>query len=149
MEEILRRLIYLMLIVISLLAAACQGSVVNDDSSLEAGRSVSAPGGSYRDISAAGLQAMLEDKDFVLINVHIPYEGDLPETDLSIPYNQVEDQLNQLPADRDAKIVLYCRSDRMSTEAARTLVGLGYTNIWNLTGGMVAWERAGLPLIQK
>jgi rhodanese-related sulfurtransferase len=27
-----------------------------------------------------------------------------------------------------------------------TLVSLGYTNIWNLDGGMVAWEQADLPL---
>ena len=32
------------------------------------------------------------------------------------------------------------------TIAAETLVGLGYTNIWNLSGGMVAWEQAGLQV---
>ena len=89
---------------------------------------------------------MLEDKDFEFINVHIPFEGDIPNTDLSIPYNEIENNLELLPADKEAKIVLYCRSDRMSTIAARELVELGYTNIWNVAGGMVAWERAGLPL---
>jgi phage shock protein E len=92
------------------------------------------------------LQEMLEEKDFTFINVHIPFEGDIPNTDLSIPYNQIENNLELLPADKEAKIVLYCRSDRMSTIAARELVELGYSNIWNVAGGMVAWERAGLPL---
>jgi rhodanese-related sulfurtransferase len=38
-------------------------------------------------------------------------------------------------------------SDRMSTIASETLVRLGYTNIWNLQGGMVDWKRQGYPLI--
>jgi rhodanese-related sulfurtransferase len=37
----------------------------------------------------------------------------------------------------------------MSTTAAAKLVKRGYTNIWHLPGGMVAWEQAGLPLIRK
>jgi rhodanese-related sulfurtransferase len=34
----------------------------------------------------------------------------------------------------------------MSNIAARTLVGLGYTNVWNLEGGFLNWENAGLPI---
>lgn len=39
-----------------------------------------------------------------------------------------------------------CRSGRMSAIAAANLVGLGYTNVWNLDGGMAAWEQAGLEI---
>lgn len=110
------------------------------------GEKVTVGSGAYTNITVAELQTMLDQKDFALVNVHIPFEGDLPATDLSIPYNEIEQNLDQLPGDKDAKIVLYCRSDRMSTIAAERLVELGYTNIWNLEGGMVAWEQAGLPL---
>jgi rhodanese-related sulfurtransferase len=34
----------------------------------------------------------------------------------------------------------------MSQRAARDLVGLGYTNVYNLVGGFNAWVEAGLPL---
>lgn len=37
----------------------------------------------------------------------------------------------------------------MSAIAAGTLVGLGYSSIWELDGGMLAWEAAGYPLVQR
>jgi rhodanese-related sulfurtransferase len=37
----------------------------------------------------------------------------------------------------------------MSTTAARELVALGYTNVYNLVGGFNAWAEAGLPLITQ
>ncbi len=101
---------------------------------------------SYTDVSVPELQSMLENMDFVFINVHIPFAGDIPDTDLSIAFDQIESDLEQFPVDKNAKIVLYCRSGSMSNVASKTLVGLGYTNVWNLSGGFNAWKSAGLPL---
>jgi rhodanese-related sulfurtransferase len=100
-------------------------------------------------ITADQLAQMLAGpKDFTLVNVHIPFEGDLPKTDLAIPYDQIAAHLGQLPG-RDAKIVVYCRSGRMSDIAGRRLVELGYTRVYDLAGGMLAWEAGGRPLVQK
>jgi rhodanese-related sulfurtransferase len=84
-----------------------------------------------------------------MINVHIPYEGELPQTDAFIPYNDIEANMSQLPADKNARIVLYCRSGRMSDEAAGNLAELGYTNIVEVDGGMQSWQAAGNELITK
>jgi rhodanese-related sulfurtransferase len=110
------------------------------------GKQVEVGDGAYTEINMDELQSMLESKDFVLVNVHVPFEGDIPDTDVSIPFDQIAQNLGQLPADKNAKIVLYCRSDRMTTISSETMVGLGYTNIYNLDGGMVDWENAGLDL---
>ncbi len=37
----------------------------------------------------------------------------------------------------------------MSATAARELVKLGYTDVWNLDGGMIAWKQLGYPLLDK
>ena len=92
---------------------------------------------------------MLQSKDFPLINVHIPYEGEIEGTDQHIPFDQITQRLGDLPSDKKAKVVIYCRSGNMSTQAATALVQAGYTNIWELGGGMIAWRDAGLPLITK
>jgi rhodanese-related sulfurtransferase len=126
-----------------LVLVACQTKPV-------AGETVTVTGGSYQNISPAELNTMLKNKDFVFVNVHIPFAGNIADTDLSIPYDQIStsENLSQLPADKSAKIVLYCRSGRMSEIAAEELVSLGYTNLWNLDGGMVAWEQAGFEILK-
>jgi rhodanese-related sulfurtransferase len=109
------------------------------------GQHIFTSSGSYTDVSASELQATLKNKDFSLVNVHIPFEGNIAQTDNSIPYNQITDNMEKLP-DKQSKIVLYYRSGHMSAIAAETLMGLGYTNIWNLSGGMMAWEQSGLKI---
>ncbi|NOZ06424.1 MAG: DUF1573 domain-containing protein [Chloroflexi bacterium] len=104
-------------------------------------------GGSYTDVDATGLAAMLKNKDFLLVNVHIPYAGGIEGTDLFIPFDKIEENLDKLPPDKSAKLVVYCRSGGMSAISARALVKLGYTNVWNLDGGMNGWKAAGYTLV--
>ena len=126
-------------LLIGILLAGCQSKSVT-------GETVEVTGGSYQNVTPDGLNTMLKDKGFVFINVHIPFAGNIAGTDLSIPYDQIEQNLSQLPHEKDAKIVLYCRSGHMSQIAAEKFVSLGYTNIWNLKGGMLDWEQAGYDL---
>ena len=142
----MKRIFIYTIIIGSMLLAACSSSSTPAAPGEVVGEKVSVPGGEYTNVSVEELAAMLENKDFVFVNVHIPFEGDIPSTDLSIPFDTIDQNLDQLPAEKDAKVVLYCRSGRMSGIAAETLVGLGYTNVWNLDGGFNDWKAAGLPL---
>ena len=112
-----------------------------------AGTTVRANGGSYTNIAPDRLAAMLQTKDFTLLNVKTPYIGEIAGTDLYIPYDQLAARAAELPADKSAKIVVYCRTGNESAMAAQTLIALGYRNIENLDGGMTAWTASGRQLI--
>jgi rhodanese-related sulfurtransferase len=61
------------------------------------------------------------------------------------PLSTINDWWPDLPLDRT--VVLYCRSGNRSAHAVNALVGqAGRTNVLNLTGGIIAWDRAGLPV---
>ena len=135
------KLLFFIIAVSALLLSACTGvTSLNKTAETE---------NSYRVISVEQLKTMMENKDFLLVNVHIPYAGEIEGTDLFLPYNEIEHNLDKLPADKNARIVAYCRSGMMSKTAAKTLVSLGYTEVIDVTGGMIAWENAGYQLIEK
>ncbi len=91
---------------------------------------------------------MLEDKNFLLVNAHIPNEGNIPGTDLEIPFDDVENYLDDLPEDNASPIVLYCKGESMSLTAANSLLDLGYSDLTVLTGGYLGWQEAGYPLAE-
>ncbi len=135
-----------------LVAAACgsgepEAGTATEAPSAVVGQSVETEDGFYVDVSPQELQSILGSNDFPLVNVHIPYEGEIEGTDLFIPFDQIAERLNELPEAKDSKIVIYCRSGGMSAVAARTLVSSGYTNVWNLDGGMIAWQETGYALL--
>lgn len=129
------------LLAAALLLSACAAAQAEPQIGIEADMG----GYPYRVVSVPELQTMLENKDFVMLNVYTPWEKDIPGTDLRIGYDQLPENMSQLPAEKDAKIVVYCLSGGMSKKAVATLVTQGYTNIWMLDGGLTSWEAAGLP----
>jgi rhodanese-related sulfurtransferase len=111
----------------------------------EVGEKISVSGGTYTRVSPTQLRGVMQREDVVLVNTHVPFEGNIPATDHSIPYDEIGRNPDRLPGE-DATIVLYCRSGNMSAEAAETLVRLGYEDVWDLRGGMIAWQKAGFRL---
>jgi rhodanese-related sulfurtransferase len=106
----------------------------------------SADKSSYQNISLVQFIKMFEQKDFILINVHIPYQGEIPGTDLLIPFNKIHQAGDEMPMDRDKKIVVYCMAGPMGYYAADKLAAMGYTRVMHFEQGMKAWYRSGRPL---
>jgi rhodanese-related sulfurtransferase len=138
-------------VVIAVVVAALAGLFGSSSSpAAVTGESVVHSGnGTYTNVTADRLAEMLKAKDFTLVNVKTPYIGEIDGTDLYIPYDQLAARANELPQAKSAKILVYCRSGVESGEAVKTLLSMGYTNVWNLDGGMNAWQQSGRTLVQK
>jgi rhodanese-related sulfurtransferase len=61
-----------------------------------------------------------------------------------LPLGQLNNRFSELP--RDRKLLMVCRTGGRSSNATQFLVSQGYDNVVNVTGGMVAWHNAGLPM---
>ena len=97
----------------------------------------------YRDITAPELEAMMSQENIFLVDTHIPEQRHIKGTYEVIPFNEIKANLDRLPSDKNAKIVVYCRSGSMSAGASKTLVELGYTDVNNLLGGANGWMKQG------
>ena len=64
-------------------------------------------------------------------------EGHIPGAIL-IPYTEIENKAEKMLPDKDAQILVYCRSGRRSKIAAESLAKLGYTNVKEF-GGIIDW----------
>ncbi len=66
-----------------------------------------------------------------------------------IPLGQLKTKLAELEKFKDKPIVIVCRSGNRSNTACSVLKKSGFENLHNLTGGMIAWDQAGLPRERK
>jgi rhodanese-related sulfurtransferase len=99
-------------------------------------------------LSPAEVSDLIATSNPIVINVHIPYAGDIPGTDTSIPYNDVDAIEAYLNYDHCADVLLVCMSGGMSQSAGNELIKRGYLRVRDLNGGMQAWQAAGYPLLK-
>jgi rhodanese-related sulfurtransferase len=107
------------------------------------------PEGFYS-VSASKLnESLAEASAPFLLDVRTQAEVDRDghiEGDVHISFDQFMASLDQLPADKDAPIVIYCASGHRGAIGMMALRLMGYTNVLNLGGGLGAWKNASLPV---
>ena len=100
----------------------------------------------FESVSPQEFYRLMQNRDAFVIDVHVPEQKHLNGTDVWIPYDRLEEMQNLLPEDKNTLILVYCRSGHMSKIAASKLAEMGYKNIYDLDGGIIAWQKAGLPI---
>ena len=99
-------------------------------------------------VEADEFERLISSEEVFVINAHAPYAGEIEGTDLIVEdWENMNTYIDQLPEDKNTPIAIYCRSGRMSAISSQQLADSGYTNIYDLDGGMKAWEANGKELI--
>ena len=75
------------------------------------------------------------------------HDARLSFSDRLIPYDLIDKQLDLLPSSKDVLICCFCRTGRRSSIVTDYLRSVGYTKVYNVEGGIVAWEEAGYKTI--
>lgn len=82
----------------------------------------------------------------LIIDVREPYEFDAGHIEGAklIPLGTVAERIGTY--NKNQEIILVCRSGNRSEQAYQLLTKMGYTNLKNVTGGMLAWEQINGPI---
>jgi len=95
-----------------------------------------------KSVTVQELKKMIEEKDeFQLIDVREPFENEICSLNgVLIPMAQIEDRKSEI--NKDKKVIIHCRSGARSGNAIGFLESnYGFDNLYNLSGGILAWAK--------
>lgn len=91
---------------------------------------------SYTTIDANRVKALIENGAIIIdVRTTSEYNESHIENAINIPL----DMIDTIDYGKEENIIVYCASGVRSMEAAESLVAKGYTNIYNLDGGLINW----------
>lgn len=101
------------------------------------------------EVTVVELKEMMDNKhDFQLIDVREEMEFEICNLGGElIPMGTVMDNLDKIS--KDKKVVIHCKSGARSGTIVQMLQGQGYTNLYNLKGGIRAWADQIDPTVPK
>jgi len=87
-----------------------------------------------------------EDAIFLDIRDESDYRsGHIPNA-IHIPLNQLASRIDELKKHRDKPVIAYCRTGNQSNGAGSILKKHGFDTVYNLDGGITAWQKSSLPI---
>ncbi len=102
----------------------------------------------YTDITVQQAKDMIDRGEVFIMDVRTQEEYDAGHIKGStlIPVQELDKALNKIP--RDKKILVYCRTGHRSVQASEILVNNGFTQVYNMKGGIVEWANSGYEQVK-
>ena len=92
----------------------------------------------YQKISAEEAYEMMASQEVVVVDVRTREEYDGIENAVLVPNESICSEMPEALPDKEATLLVYCRSGRRSKDAAQKLLALGYQNVYDF-GGVIDW----------
>lgn len=127
------------ILIIVLTLTACAPNP--NDEIIESSDSTQVPVVVYKKITAQQAKARIDSGDEVIIldvRTEAEYNAEHIQNAILIPNETISDVMPELLPELDAEILIYCRSGNRSAQAAKKLIAMGYTNIYDF-GGIIDW----------
>lgn len=124
-------LIIFTLIVVLAGCSVNNGEIKNDTNGIQS---------EYKKISAEEAKKIIDSEEVIILDVRSldEYNEGHIENAILIPVSEISDKADDMIPDKEVKILVYCRSGNRSAVASKTLVGMGYTNVYDF-GGINSW----------
>lgn len=99
-------------------------------------------------VNTLGATQLMNQKSALVLDVREPTEfaGGHIVNARNIPLGQLESRLAELNAFKAKPVILVCASGMRSSKAVGLLRKQGFGEVFNLLGGLSAWQQAGLPV---
>ncbi len=100
---------------------------------------------------AMAVKMMNDDEDFVVLDVREPSEtkdGKISDA-IQIPVSALGKRMVELEKHKDKPVLVYCRTGARSAIACGNLSKQGFSKVYNLAGGITAWQDDHLPTSKK
>ncbi len=105
----------------------------------------------FNEIDVNETVKLINHEDAAVLDVREPdeyREGHIKGA-IHIPLGLLEGQLDKLEKYRDHPLVVYCRSGQRAAKAAAILQRQGFSKIYKMNGGMMAWTSANMPVSRR
>jgi rhodanese-related sulfurtransferase len=104
----------------------------------------------FKDLNPNDTVRLMNSEDAALLDVRddTEFKSGHVLNAIHIPLGLLESRIRELEAHREKPIVVYCRTGQRSAQASAILGKQGFTKVYKMSGGILAWQSANMPLVK-